>query len=343
MEEKKTRMRELTEDDMVGVKSNGNRFMIDFLKNVTKRAAEIFDNEVLSGESYTKMEKKEEKPSSSKGIMFSHKGEKDEEEKKIRACKIKYRFSFEEEISWDEHQLKKPMNRKEERLREKSIKHKVIMQYEKESESPLKNKLKRTASEEIFYNLYNSIVDIPETSGVKKRKNNTSKSSSSGEEVRVVNKRTKIVPDSPPPLPEEFKNAIQELAQGRNISQEILVVQKGLYKSDTERQQNRFSIPLNSVIGEFLKDEEKDHLLKRLNGKLESIQVTIIDPMLIRDKVKLRRWPMKKKNGKESVSYMLTGSWTEIRERNKFEIGNVVQLWSVRIEEELLFCLVRLP
>ncbi|CAI9756847.1 unnamed protein product [Fraxinus pennsylvanica] len=338
MEEKKTRMRELTEDDMVGVKSNGNRFMIDFLKNVTKRAAEIFDNEVLlSGECYTKKENRDEKPSSSKSIMFSHKekGEKDEKEKKIRPCKCKYGFSFEEELPWDEFQFKKPMNSKEERWRKNK-------------------KLKSIAPEEIVYsleedfarrnNLKNSTVNIPETSGVKKRKNNTSKTRSNGEEeVRIVKKGTMIGPDPPPPLPEEFKNAIQELANGRNISQEILVVQKGLYKSDTEPQQSRLSIPLNSVIGEFLKDEEKAHLLKRLNGKLEHISVPIIDPLLIRDTVDLRRWSMKKSNGKESVSYMLTGSWIEMRKRNDLKVGNVVQLWSVRIEEELVFCLVRLP
>ncbi|XP_022895390.1 uncharacterized protein LOC111409593 [Olea europaea var. sylvestris] len=340
MEEKKIRMRELTEEDMVGIKSDKNRFMIDFLKNVTKRAAEIYDNEALSGESYAKKENRDEKPSSSKRIMFPRKEngeEENEKDEKFRACKNKIRFSFDEEISWDEFQFKKPTNSKEERSRKNK-------------------KLKSIAPEEIVYsleedfarrnNLDNSTVDIPETSGVKSRKNNKSKRRCNGgeeEEVRVVKKRINTGPDPPPPLPEEFKDAIQELANGRSISQEILVVQKGLYKSDTEPQQSRLSIPLNSVVGEFLKDEEKAHLLKRFNGKLEHISVPIIDPLLIRDKVDLRRWPMKKSNGKESVSYMLTGNWIDMLNRNDLKVGHVVQLWSVRIEEELVFCLVRLP
>ncbi|KAL2476149.1 Uncharacterized protein Adt_36885 [Abeliophyllum distichum] len=372
MEEKKIRMRDLTLDDMEGVKTDGNWSMIDILRSVTKRAAEIFDNEVVLGQSYRGEEKGDEKPSSSGSKRFSHKEkgnpsivEKPSSSKSTKfsqkekgklsveenpnSCKnIKFRFSFHEEISCSENLLKKPIKcRKDQRLREeksfkKTIEYKGIVQHEEEWSKKCFNKLFQS-------NLKSTASGfVAETSGMKKRKKSMSKSCSSGEEDQVKKKRSKIDhgPEPPPPLPEEFRNAIQELAEGRNISAEMLVLQKGLYNSDVDRHQSRFSIPRNSMIGDFLKDEEKANLLRRLgNGRLEPMRVSIIDPLLIKDTVDLRRWPMKKDSGNESVSYMITGNWTEILKRNNFEsgCGTVVQLWSFRIEEELCFCLVRLP
>ncbi|EYU30319.1 hypothetical protein MIMGU_mgv11b021846mg, partial [Erythranthe guttata] len=72
--------------------------------------------------------------------------------------------------------------------------------------------------------------------------------------------------------------------------------------------------------------------------------VMIIEPSLRREKVKLSRWDMKKGNGKNTCSnYLINGKWRHIVERNRLEPGDVVQLWSFRIDQELHFALVKLP
>ncbi|XP_012846833.1 PREDICTED: B3 domain-containing protein At5g24050-like [Erythranthe guttata] len=156
-------------------------------------------------------------------------------------------------------------------------------------------------------------------------------------------------PPTPPPLPEEFKKTIQEIGKGKNLSEEAemkLVIQKGLFETDLAPGNNRLSIPFTRVRDHgFLTEEEARFLTTRdRNNKMKFKDVTIIEPSLRREKVKLSRWDMKKGNGKNTWSnYVINGKWRHIVERNRLEPGDVVQLWSFRIDQELHFALVKLP
>ncbi|EYU19176.1 hypothetical protein MIMGU_mgv1a021365mg, partial [Erythranthe guttata] len=154
-------------------------------------------------------------------------------------------------------------------------------------------------------------------------------------------------PHTPPPLPEEYKMVIQEIGRGRNITEEMkLVIQKGLFETDLAKANNRLSIPFTQVLDHsFLTDEETHFLTTRDgNNKMKFKEVTIIEPSLERDKVKLSRWDMNKANGKNTSSnYVINGAWRHVAERNNLKPGNVVQLWSFRIDHELYLALVKIP
>ncbi|KAL2558045.1 B3 domain-containing protein-like [Forsythia ovata] len=150
----------------------------------------------------------------------------------------------------------------------------------------------------------------------------------------------------PPPLPIEFKNAILELAQGATVSQEKLVIQKILFNADIEKTQNRFSIPVKQIREEFLTEQEKINLTKYVSissTRKMAMEVRIIDPLLSETTVELKNWELRKNAGPSSFSYVLNDTWRKIREENKLEIGNILQLWAVRVDGELLFALVKLP
>ncbi|EYU31333.1 hypothetical protein MIMGU_mgv1a021961mg, partial [Erythranthe guttata] len=151
----------------------------------------------------------------------------------------------------------------------------------------------------------------------------------------------------PCPLPEEFKEVIRRLAQGgKRVTEEKLVIEKGLFKTDLAKGNNRLSIPFTQVLDHtFLTDDETHFLTTRDgNNKMNFKEVTIIEPSLELEKVKLCRWDMNKANGKNTSSnYVLNGAWSNVAQRNHLEPDDVVQLWSFRIDQELHFALVKLP
>ncbi|KAK4856424.1 hypothetical protein QYF36_017327 [Acer negundo] len=58
----------------------------------------------------------------------------------------------------------------------------------------------------------------------------------------------------------------------------------------------------------------------------------------------LFRWEMKKENRSISMyQYVLIRGCNEVRERNRLQIGDQVQLWSFRIEQKLCLALVKVP
>ncbi|CAI9768233.1 unnamed protein product [Fraxinus pennsylvanica] len=208
-------------------------------------------------------------------------------------------------------------------LREKSPKKPVV-------EDPLEN---------------DSLITSSEFSE-RKRKKETKRNGRSGEGYSSRNfKKRRINPteEPAPPLPIQFKNAILALAQGRTVSEVKLVIQKQLFASDMAKDQNRFTIPANQIREEFLSNEEKINLSKYVSkGRKMAMTVKIIEPLLGEGTVELRRWDLKKYSGRSSLSYVLNKTWGEILENNKLEIGNVMQLWAARVDEELLFVLVKL-
>ncbi|GAA0148204.1 hypothetical protein LIER_36671 [Lithospermum erythrorhizon] len=132
-------------------------------------------------------------------------------------------------------------------------------------------------------------------------------------------------PNPPPELPEEFKKKISELAGGNILSDENLVVQKKLEKSDCKDGQNRFSIPKGNLRNQFLEDVEKVE---------KNQMVNIIDPSLKHYEIKLSNW---------KPFYALNGdSWKKIKLTNNLESGMIMQLWGFRLNNELWFALVNL-
>ncbi|CAA2963820.1 Hypothetical predicted protein [Olea europaea subsp. europaea] len=219
---------------------------------------------------------------------------------------------------------------KENSVREKSLKKPVV-------EDPLMEN--------------DSIIMSSEFSTERKRKRKSSKRkaksngrSGEGSSSRNNKKRRINLTEEPaPPLPIQFKNAIKTLAQGRSVSEIKLVIQKQLFASDMAQDQNRFTIPANQIREEFLSYEEKTNLSKYVSKRRKmDMKVKIIEPLLGEGRVELRRWDLKKYSGRSSSSYVLNKTWGEIRENNKLKIGDVMQLWAVRVDEELLFALVKL-
>ncbi|KAL2541616.1 Uncharacterized protein Adt_02594 [Abeliophyllum distichum] len=177
-------------------------------------------------------------------------------------------------------------NKNEVKLREESVKKAVV-----ETPFPLKSKKRKSCE-----------------------KSKSNKCSSSRNEEKKKEPKTKVYngPESPPPLPIEFKNTILELAQIRE---------------------------------EFLTEQEKINLTKYASissTRKMAMEVKIIDPLLSVTTVELKNWEMKKNAGRSSFSCVLNNTWGEICTNNKLEKGSVVQLWAVRVDGELLFALVKL-
>ncbi|KAE8733762.1 hypothetical protein F3Y22_tig00000991pilonHSYRG00069 [Hibiscus syriacus] len=137
-----------------------------------------------------------------------------------------------------------------------------------------------------------------------------------------------------PDLPETFKDIIN----GMGGSGEKLIIQKKLYSTDLSKGHCRLSVPLNQVKVEFLTDEEKN-LLEQSSKK--SIEALIIEPCLRKSKMFLKRWEMRKPNGKpSSVIYVFTGRWNSLAKDNELKEGDLIQMWSFRQNSKLCFALV---
>ncbi|KAL2541628.1 putative B3 domain-containing protein [Abeliophyllum distichum] len=229
-------------------------------------------------------------------------------------------------VEEDDSSKKITENKYEVKLREESVKKAVV-----ETPFPLKSK-KRKSCEKSKSNKGSSSRNEEKKKQKKKKKKEP--------KIKVNNG-----PESPPPLPIEFKNAIVELAQGTTVSEEKLVIQKTLFTTDTDKYQNRFSIPVNQIREEFLTEQEKINLTKYASissTRKMAMEVKIIDPLLSVTTVELKNWEMKKYAGPSSFSYVLNKTWGEICTDNKLEKGSIVQLWAVRVDGELLFALVKL-
>ncbi|XP_021295004.1 B3 domain-containing protein At5g24050-like [Herrania umbratica] len=133
----------------------------------------------------------------------------------------------------------------------------------------------------------------------------------------------------PPDLPENFKKHIVGKMGG---SDWLLVIQKPIFFSDVNPGASGFSIPFSQIQShEFLYKKEAEDL----NDK-KDMQVRLLEPSLEEITLSFRRWNMVK-----SSMYVLTTRWNSVVKNNQLEIGDVVQLWSFRVESCLCFALVK--
>ncbi|OMO58264.1 hypothetical protein CCACVL1_25515 [Corchorus capsularis] len=147
-------------------------------------------------------------------------------------------------------------------------------------------------------------------------------------------KKSKLPP--PPTLPQEFKDVIKSL-DGTNL---VFLMQKNLSRDDLSRIYNRLSIPmcrvrkgfLCRVRKGFLSSKEKEELLVHCKKP-----VLFVEPSLDVTKMFMRRLEKKTYS-----SYVLVSSqWDTIWRRNNLKEGDLVQLWTFRVKENLGFALVR--
>ncbi|KAL1553870.1 B3 domain-containing protein-like protein [Salvia divinorum] len=155
--------------------------------------------------------------------------------------------------------------------------------------------------------------------------------------------RTQIAQQRHQPLPEKFKNVIEEMARGKELTPATLVIQKGLCGSDVSREESRLSIPTSRISDDFLTEEERQRVGSKKNN---CIDVRIVEPSGAVVTAKFCRRDVKKSGAKKVTSscYKIKGrKWIEIVARNNLELATVVQLWCFRVDRELCFALVPLP
>lgn len=133
-------------------------------------------------------------------------------------------------------------------------------------------------------------------------------------------------------LPTEFRARIEQM----NGSKIYLVIQKGLFYSDISDTHARLSIPVNQVVStEFLTGDEK----RGIEGC--KINVKLIEPSLQVSELRFTKWKMPKGGGKYSYNYALISGWKNVKNKNRLQEGDTVQVWSFRnLEEKLCLALV---
>ncbi|KAL6183193.1 hypothetical protein ACLB2K_044604 [Fragaria x ananassa] len=157
------------------------------------------------------------------------------------------------------------------------------------------------------------------------------KSKNKGKGLMIHREKKRVKYNSPPctihqDLPENFKRKIETMGGDSNKAQ--LVLQKRLYKSDIEKQQNRLSLPMNQLLCNFLEPDE----VRRLENTEEFMDITIIDPMGEEEPVCFKKWTYK-----ETVkSYVLITQWSGVAKKNGLEPGDLIQVWSFRDRENNL-------
>ncbi|KAI3755295.1 hypothetical protein L1987_55091 [Smallanthus sonchifolius] len=149
-----------------------------------------------------------------------------------------------------------------------------------------------------------------------------------------------VVRTPPPPVltvsTERLKEFIVNEMKGTNVK---LVIQKTLYKSDTEKGLNRLNMPVNQLENnEFLTADEKQTLNKR-NTKDNDIEVLLLGPTLevYGEPMKLKMWHMA-----STVNYVLTTAWFKFWKENEVHLpkNSKIKVWSFRRDQQLCFAVV---
>lgn len=107
-----------------------------------------------------------------------------------------------------------------------------------------------------------------------------------------------------------------------------LILAKKLYKSDIDRVQSRLSLPSNQVVtSDFLSEEESRVIYEQsvLKIRTEGLSVVLVDPLLKKHVVDLRKWKM---GG--NWNYVFVDGWNQVVSTNTFKVGNVYHVWSFR-------------
>ncbi|TYI38807.1 hypothetical protein ES332_A02G054400v1 [Gossypium tomentosum] len=147
--------------------------------------------------------------------------------------------------------------------------------------------------------------------------------------LKAVEKEDDGDQEAPKLKPKRIKKQEKSMG-GRGL---VLVIQKTIFFSDINPTASRFSIPFSQVkTHDFLNEAEA----KELDDK-NSMQVWLLDPSMRETSITLNKWVM----GSSSL-YVLTNTWNPVVKNNQLKKGDMVQLWSFRVNSLLCFALVKL-
>jgi hypothetical protein len=136
------------------------------------------------------------------------------------------------------------------------------------------------------------------------------------------------------PMPTKFMDKIKAM-QGSDIEP---VIQKELTDSDVETSLDRLLIPSGQMMDEFLSKEEQVRITKKEADEkhFKGMEVALIEPGLQVSTIFLKKWKVGK-----TYSYVLSKPWIEVKERNKLNQGDTIQLWSFRVNQSLHLALIK--
>ncbi|KAJ6980218.1 hypothetical protein NC653_028132 [Populus alba x Populus x berolinensis] len=155
---------------------------------------------------------------------------------------------------------------------------------------------------------------------------------------RVDFKKLGLYP--PPDFSSQIKSAIS-YQEGRD-SEIKLRIMKQIFKTDMDKHQERFSMPLNQIKGghEFLNKMETEEVCR---SESKSTEVKLVELGLEGGNVhqstmRLRRWQIN-----STVSYVLTSNWNDVLDRNAgaLKVDDIVQVYSFRRDQKLWLVLLK--
>ncbi|KAB5534817.1 hypothetical protein DKX38_017903 [Salix brachista] len=156
---------------------------------------------------------------------------------------------------------------------------------------------------------------------------------------RVDFKKLGLYP--PPDLSSDIKSVMNH-QEGRD-SEIKLRIMKQMFKTDMDKHQERFSMPLNQIKDghDFLNETEMEEVR---HGESMSTEVKLVELRRLKDgnvhqsTMKLRRRQMK-----NTVSYVLTSNWNHVLDRNAgaLKVDDIVQVYSFRRDQKLWLVLIK--
>ncbi|GLU09798.1 hypothetical protein SLE2022_266380 [Rubroshorea leprosula] len=117
-------------------------------------------------------------------------------------------------------------------------------------------------------------------------------------------------------------------------SEEKLLIQKIIFKTDLSKSHNRLQIPENQLMADLLTVEEE----RKLDEK--GLNVSLIEPCLKKSEIHLTKWNMK-----NSRVFVFNEQWNSVVDGNQSTLKKnaVMQIWSFRTapESKLCFAMVK--
>ncbi|CAK7340905.1 unnamed protein product [Dovyalis caffra] len=130
--------------------------------------------------------------------------------------------------------------------------------------------------------------------------------------------------------------------EGRD-SEIKLRIMKQIFKTDMDRHQERFSMPLNQVKDneEFLNEEEMEKMCqtKSSGTEVKLVEMGLKNGNVHESTMRLRQWKIN-----NNASYMITSNWKDVLDRNvgSLKLNDIVQVYSFRRDKKLWLVLLKI-
>uniref|UniRef100_A0A6N2MSX2 TF-B3 domain-containing protein n=1 Tax=Salix viminalis TaxID=40686 RepID=A0A6N2MSX2_SALVM len=155
---------------------------------------------------------------------------------------------------------------------------------------------------------------------------------------RVDFKKLGLYP--PPDLSSDIKSVMNH-QEGRD-SEIKLRIMKQMFKTDMDKHQERFSMPLNQIKDghDFLNETEMEEVR---HGESMSTEVKLVELRLKEGNVHQSTMKLRRRQMKNTVSYVLTSNWNHVLDRNAgaLKVDDIVQVYSFRRDQKLWLVLIK--